>query len=135
VPDGRCPQCGLPEIFPPSCLGIETCNCQSSNSESRTRTLGVRFSQIQAFTVNIIEGEMPLRPSARSHQSTFSGRTLLARNGNPCRLVWEASPRAHGGGLRAAMPRPRRFNFPWPPAPAEVKPKEPERITKTRKNK
>ena len=119
VPDGRCPHCGLPKMFPPACLGLEVYRYQARIS--RTFTLEVRFSRVQAFTVNIIEGEITLRPSARSHQSTFSGRTLLARNENPGRPVLEASPRAYNASLRSVIPRPaflQPFNFDFLPANA-----------------
>jgi len=120
IPDGRCPSCGLPEMFPPSCLGMEVCRCQAEIS--KTFTLEVSFSRIRSFRLKIIAGKIPLLTSQVSHQFTFSGRTLLARNGNNCRSVWEASPRAHGGGLSVVVHRLRRFNFPRPPAPAGVKP-------------
>jgi len=61
-----CPKCFLRHV-----LGWRYTDIQARIS--RTFTLEVRFSRVQAFTVNIIEGEITLRPSARSHQSTFSG--------------------------------------------------------------
>ena len=106
TPDVRCQYCGLPQIFSPVSLEIEACRCGATISECREFTLDVRFSRVQRFSVNIIYGRIPSPASARLSQSTFSGRTPFARNGNPCRRVCEASPRAHGGGHHAAMPRP-----------------------------
>jgi hypothetical protein len=125
TPEQHCRYCGLPVVFTPACLEIEVCKCNNPISDRRTFTLEVRFSRIQTFRVKIVEAKIPLQPSARSHQFAFSGRTLPARNGNPCRRVLEALPRAHGDGHRVAMPRPRRFNFPrLPAAPAEVNPQK-----------
>jgi hypothetical protein len=121
VPEGRCLYCGLPEIFPPECLGMQVCRCHAGISENETFAVEVRFSRVQTFQVKITEGKIPPLPSAGSSQFTFSGRNPFARNGNPCRRVLEASPRVHGDGHRIAMPRPaflQPFNIDFHPANA-----------------